>query len=79
MERKRTIDARWAASERMPSRSGTGVRPSMRLMTSVWLTPGRVYSAPTAAAAAQKELTPGTTSKGMPRTRRASICSRIAP
>ena len=43
----------------MPSRSGTGVRPAMRVMMTVWLTPGRVYSASAAAAAPQKLDTPG--------------------
>ena len=44
------------------SRSGTGVRPSARVMMTVWLTLGRVYSAFRAAAAPQKEDTPGVTS-----------------
>ena len=35
----------WAAKERMLSRSGTGVRPSARVIITVWLTSGRVYSA----------------------------------
>ena len=34
----------------------------MRVMMTDWLTSGSVYSAFRAAAAAQKELTPGTTS-----------------
>ena len=63
----------------MPSRAGTGVRPSMRLMMRVWLTPGNVYSAGMAAAAAQKELTPGTTLNSTPSARSRSICSRMAP
>ena len=33
------------------SPSGTGVRPAIRVIITVWLTPGRVYSAPSAAAA----------------------------
>ena len=37
--------APWDASERMLSRWGTGVRPAARVMITVWLTPGRVYSA----------------------------------
>ena len=37
--------APWAAREAMFSLSGTGVRPAMRVMMTVWLTPGRVYSA----------------------------------
>ncbi len=47
------MEAPWAARERMPSRAGTGVRPTMRLMMRVWLTPGSVSSAGLAAAAAQ--------------------------
>ena len=63
----------------MFSFSGTGVRPAALVMITVWLTPGRVYSACNAAAAPQKLDTPGTTSKGMFFCRRASICSRMAP
>ena len=33
----------------MDSRSGTGVRPAIRVMITLWLTPGRVYSVPPAA------------------------------
>ena len=54
--------ARCAASARRFSRSGTGVRPAMRVMMTVWLTSAGVYSAGMAAAAPQNELTPGTTS-----------------
>ena len=46
----------WAASFAISSFSGTGVRPAMRVMMTVWETSGRVYSAFKAAAAAQKEL-----------------------
>ena len=46
----------------MDSRSGTGVRPAARVMMTVWLTFGSVYSARSAAAAPQKALTPGQTS-----------------
>ena len=35
----------------MLSRSGTGVRPAARVMMTVWLTSGSVYSARSAAAA----------------------------
>lgn len=42
--------------------SGTGVRPSMRVMMTVWLTVGSVYSAFSAAAAPQKLDTPGVSS-----------------
>ena len=35
----------------MDSPSGTGVRPAMRVIMTLWLTPGRVYSTPAAAAA----------------------------
>ena len=71
--------APWAAKERMLSRSGTGVRPAMRVMITDWLTLGRVYSASSAAAAPQKLDTPGHTSKSIFRSFRRSICSRIAP
>ena len=67
------------AREAMDSSSGTGVRPAMRVMMTLWLTPGRVYSTPAAAAAPQKEDTPGVTSQGMPRRSSWSICSRTAP
>ena len=40
---------------------------------------GASKDAPAAAAAPQKEDTPGVTSQGMPRASRASICSRMAP
>ena len=40
----------------------TGVRPSIRVMMTVWLTLGRVYSAQSAAAAPQKLDTPGVSS-----------------
>ena len=63
----------------MDSRSGTGVRPAVRVMMTVWLTFGSVYSARSAAAAPQNELTPGQTSKSMPRSVSASNCSRTAP
>ena len=46
----------------MDSRSGTGVRPAARVMMTVWLTSGSVYSARRAAAAPQNALTPGQTS-----------------
>ena len=52
----------WAARARMDSRVGTGVRPGARVMMTVWLTFGSVYSARSAAAAPQKALTPGQTS-----------------
>ena len=56
-----TIVARCAASEAIFSRSGTAVRPSMRVMITLWETSGSVYSIERAAAAPQKELTPGVT------------------
>ena len=62
MERKITIVAPCAASEASRSPSGTGVRPSIRVMITVWLTPGSVYSAFSAAAAPQKLETPGVSS-----------------
>ena len=54
--------APWLAMAASCSRSGTGVRPASRVMIRLWLTPGRVYSAPRAAAAPQKLETPGVSS-----------------
>ena len=48
----------WAREERA-SPSGTGVRPASRVMMTLWLTLGRVYSPSTAAAAPEKLDTPG--------------------
>ena len=78
-DRKITMVAPWVARAAMDSRSGTGVRPAMRVMMTLWLTPGRVYSVPTAAAAPQKEDTPGVTSQEMPSSSSWSICSWMAP
>ena len=47
---------------RMDCPAGTGVRPAARVIITVWLTSGRVYSARKDAAAPQKALTPGHTS-----------------
>ena len=63
----------------MDSFSGTDVRPSILVKMTVWLTPGRVNSVRSAAAAPRKELTPGITSYGMSCDLSASICSLIAP
>ena len=68
-----------AAKARMDSRSGTGVRPAVRVMMTVWLTSGRVYSAFSAEAAPQKALTPGHTSYSMSNLSNSSNCSRTAP
>ena len=57
-----TMVAPCAASFSSCSASGTGVRPSIRVMMTVWLTLGRVYSAQSAAAAPQKLDTPGVSS-----------------
>ena len=62
MERKITMVAPWLARLASFSFSGTGVRPSMRVMMTVWLTAGSVYSAFSAAAAPQKLETPGVSS-----------------
>ena len=62
IERKITIVAPCAANAASFSRSGTGVRPSIRVMMTVWLMPGSVYSAFSAAAAPQKLDTPGVSS-----------------
>ena len=67
------------ASSAMPWPFGTGVRPAIRVKITVWLMPGRVYSAGMAAAAPQKLETPGVTSKGIAAARSKSICSRMAP
>ena len=47
--------------ENTDARSGTAVRPSSLVRITVWVTPGKVYSFRRLAAAARKELTPGTT------------------
>ena len=57
--RKITMVAPWAAKDSMLSFSGTGVLPAIRVITTLWDTPGRVYSRFRAEAAPQKELTPG--------------------
>ena len=62
IERKIHIVEWCAARLRSFSRSGTGVRPSLRVMMTVCEMPGRVYSCRSAAAVPRKELTPGTTS-----------------
>ena len=51
----------------------------MRVIITDWDTFGKVYSAFSAAAAPQNELTPGTTSYGMLSLSSWSICSLIAP
>ena len=79
MLRNMTIVEPWAASDAMLSRSGTGVLPAILVMMTVWDTSGSVYSALSAAAAPQNELTPGHTSYEMPSLSRQSVCSRIAP
>ena len=61
-ERKTTIVAPWAARLRVASPAGLGVRPSRRVRMTLWLTPGSVNSARSAAAAPQKLETPGHTS-----------------
>ena len=43
----------------MDSPAGIGVRPAMRVMITLWVIPGSVYSMSRAEAAPQKELTPG--------------------
>ena len=62
MDRNSTIVQPWEASLRSLSPSGTGVRPAMRVMITDCDTSGRVYSALRAAAAPEKEDTPGVTS-----------------
>ena len=46
--------------------SGTGVRPSSRVMMTVWLTSGMVSSCPRTAAPAIADETPGITSYAIP-------------
>ena len=62
VERKSTMVQPWLAILRSFSPSGTGVRPSIRVMITDWDTRGRVYSAVSAAAAPEKADTPGVTS-----------------
>ena len=62
MERKRTMVQPWEAILRRASPSGTPVRPAIRVIITDWDTSGRVYSARRAAAAPQKEETPGVSS-----------------
>ena len=56
-----------AASPAMSCPAGTGVRPGCRVMITVCEMPGDVSSVGSAAAAATKELTPGTTAYVDPR------------
>lgn len=58
---------------------GTGVLPSILVMMTVCDTSGRVNSFFTAAAEAQNEETPGTTSYGIPSASSLLICSFMAP
>ena len=51
----------------------------MRVMMTVWVTSGSVYSVLSAAAAPQKALTPGHTSYSTPILSSSSNCSRTAP
>ena len=68
-----------AANDSICSFSGTGVRPSMRVRMTDWLTFGSVYSALSAAAAPQNEDTPGQISYARPSLSSLSICSLCAP
>ena len=68
-----------AASAATDCPSGTGVLPGARVMITVWLTSGSVYSVFKEAAAPQKELTPGHTSYRIPSASSLSNCSRTAP
>ena len=58
-DRKITIEAPWLARLFKDSFSGTGVRPAIRVMITLWLTPGSVYSAPSDDAAPPKLDMPG--------------------
>ena len=61
------------------SAAGMGVRPGVRVSTTLWLPPGQVSSQPSAAAAAKTLLTPGTMMLLIPSAARARICSLMAP
>ena len=62
MDKNSTMVQPWEAILRSSSPSGTGVRPAMRVMITDCDTSGSVYSAQRAAAAPEKEDTPGATS-----------------
>jgi hypothetical protein len=53
-------------------------RPGVRVRITDWATPGSVSSAPSAAAAAAKEGTPGVTVHGMPMASSLRVCSPMA-
>ena len=53
-------------------------RPGVRVSTTDCASPGKVSSAPSEAAAAAKEGTPGVTETGMPTARNRRICSPMA-
>ena len=78
-DRKSTIVQPCWAILAIFSPSGTGVRPSMRVMMTDCEMAGSVYSASSAAAAPENDETPGVTSWEMPSASSRSICSRIAP
>ena len=77
--RKKASVAPVRAKAAAVSPAGMGVRPGVRVRTTLWLTPGRVSSRPSAAAAANTLLTPGTMTAPTPRSASAAICSAMAP
>ena len=70
-----TMLAWCTASSSILSPLGMGVLPSIRVSITVCDTPGRVYSKLRVAAAARKELTPGTTLYFIPSLSSSLICS----
>ena len=77
--RKNTSVAPVCAKAAASSPLGMGVRPGVRVSTTLWLTSGQVSSQPRAAAAPKTLLTPGTMREATPFSARALICSLIAP
>ena len=69
----------WAAKSASCSLGGMGVRPPTRVTITDCTRSGTVSSTPNAAAAATKEVTPGTISQAMPWRSSTAICSSTAP
>ena len=79
MLRKKTSVAPVRAKAAACSPAGMGVRPGVRVRTTLWAVSGPVSSQPRAAAAANTLLTPGVMRTVMPRSASARICSSMAP
>ena len=58
-ERNITIEVWWDAKDSIDSFDGTGVLPSILVITTDWDISGTVYSTPKADDAPKNELTPG--------------------